>query len=393
MGFRFKMKCFGFETATDQIWYSECNYNALICLDRTNGRIREIVRIPGSNVCDGNLYSLIFKMGRDLILIPNRSNRITCYNMDNGCFSSISIDGHVTVSAASNYTAAHRYGDEIIMLPNRADKIIVYNHPSRTITTIEMKNDLLDKLYPNRRIQFRPQYEVVEDDLFIPFSDAGAILKMHLPSKRTEIKLVPGLAGCDTINYHNGIFYLASWDEKKIYALNKELCIIEEYTKFPDDMKSDKMIFAYSILIEEKLLFFPLLGDMIVSLDLKDKTIRKEMQIGSVGTNQLRTYFTKKYEDKIISLMAGDFCPSVFFYADDKLYKNLLCAWDTEYNNKVIKKYLVIDQRLDIVYENDTIGPDALIELLKDIEIKDHYVKAAELTETLGEKIYKTVIE
>lgn len=391
MEFNYKMRCFGFEATTNHLWYSECNYNALICLDKTDGRIRKIVRIPGNDLCDRNLYSLIFKINQDLILVPNRSNRITCYNIDRGCFSSIPIDDHVMISPASNYTAAYRYGNTIIMLPNRADKIIVYDYISRTISAIEIKNDLLDRLYPKRGVQFRPQYEVVEDYLFIPFTDAGAILKIHLPTKHIEVKLVTGMTGCDTINYYKGTFYLASWNEKKIYALNKELSIIAEYTSFPDEMKADKMIFAYSLLIGETLLYLPQLGNMIVSFDLTKKRIKKEVQIDTVNMNQLKTYFARMQKDKIISLMAGDSCPSVFFYADNALCKKPYCAWDAEYNSKVTKEYLTVTHRLDFVYENSAFRLETLIALLENMKTTDCYEKILKPTGIIGKKIYKIV--
>lgn len=248
----FKSRFCSFVETANLLWFSECNYNALLCIDRTDGKIRKIVMIPDDDIRGRDLYSCIFKIDNDLILVPNRSNRIVCYHIDNDSFSSIFIDEYVKVSLVSNYKAACQWGSEIIMLPNRADKIIIYNHLERKILTIEIKSDDLDKLYPNRVIQFRPQFEIIDDYLLIPFLEVGAILKINLSTKETEIILVEGLSGCDTINYYDGIFYLASWSQKKIYALNMNFNIIEEYTEYPTELEADKLIFAYSLLTGEK---------------------------------------------------------------------------------------------------------------------------------------------
>ncbi len=393
MSFTYKIKCFGFEEVSDQLWLLECNFNALICVDKKDGEIKKIIKIPDNNIKERDLYSFFIKIKQDLIFIPNCSNKIVSYNLENKCFSSIPIDNYVKTSSISNYKAAYQYEDEIIMLPNRADKIIIYNHSKRKISTIEIKDKDLDLLYPNRKIEFRPQFEILDKCLFIPFSDAGAVLKLHLITKQIEIKLIKGLSGCDTINYYDGIFYLASWNEKKIYALDKDFQIVNEYTSFPQGIKVEKMIFAYSLLVGEKIVYFPQSSNMIVSFGLKDKTIKEEMRLTSINKNYLKTYLAKIHENKMILLMANDRYFSVFFYLDNVLYKQPYCLWNEKYNNQRIENYLLNNDYFDNIYECVEITLNMWISIIEDIMNNIFGSKEVTKIKTIGENIYQYILK
>lgn len=378
----------GYVDIMDQIWFINREFNALISVDKSDGIIKKILKIPSDPIDKRCLFFSVFKIGDDLVGVPDNDDKIIIYNINDNVFSDISIKKHVKISAISNYKAAYLYKDEIIMLPNRADKIVVYNHSEKNISTISIKNNALDALYQNRVIQFRPQYEIIDEHLFIPYAQAGGILKLNLTSKQAEVRLVDGLSGCDTINYYNGMFYLASWNEKKIYAVDMNFHIVDVYTQYPDGFEADKCLFAYSLRIDKKILFFPQLGNMILSFDLEDKTIKEEMRVQMQDSDIAKTYFVKADKNEAVSLMHEDSWLSAFSYVDGVLCKKPYCTWDEARNSKVIEKYLKDNCYFGFVHERNGIGLDMIINLLEDAGSACFSQEESGYAGAFGKKIY-----
>lgn len=386
----YKMRCCGFVEIEDDLWFPECSFNALICMDKTKGIIKEIIKIPDVKLEIKNLYSEIFLLGNDLILVPAYSDKVVSYNLDSKEFFCASIKDYVGNFFISKYRAAYQYGNDIIMLPNAADLIIVYNHMRKEISTVEIKNIiLLNELYPDRHIQFRPQFEVVDERIFIPYAEAGAILIFDLISKQAEVKIIEGLSGCDTINYDKGMFYLAAWNERKLYAIDMDFHIVNVYMDYPVGLDADRHIFAYSLLIEEKILFFPQLGNMIVSFDLKNKKIKEEMRFQEPGNDYTRTYIARINRKMITLLMDEDSWLSNLFYLNGDLYKERYCKWDRSYNNHIIRKYLVENHYFDILYENNKITMNILVDVLENTEKYNLLRESLKEIKIIGADIYR----
>lgn len=388
----YKTRCNGFARIADNIWFSECKFNALICMGISDGKIKKILKIPNHVINRQNLFSEIFVINKSIILIPLSGNEIVSYNIDKDSFSCVSIKKNIEVPSISKYRAAYQHEHEIITFPNKGDKIIIYNHREGKVLTIDIKNSFLDELYPDRKIQFRPQFEVWNGTLYIPFAEAGAILKMDLVTKQTEIKMVKGLSGCDTINYYNGLFYLAAWNEKKIYAIDTDFQIVKEYTDYPKELTADEHIFAYSLLMENKIVYFPQACNMIVSFDLEDESIKEEVRINSSSVDFSKTYIAKMIDNKIISLMTEDSWLSSFSINKGILQKKQYCAWDNVYNSRIIEQYLIENGYFNNSYENNEIGLNIFIDQLNNVAVENSFRKLMEGAKTTGEVIYQSIL-
>jgi len=389
-----KMKFCGFIETVDQIWFFNRNFNALFCVNKINGKIEKIVKVPDGHTSMSALYSAIFKIGDNLICIPDWGDKIISYNINDNSFFDISLRDCAKIPAIANYKAAYQYKDEIFMFPQCANNniIIAYNTLERKVSTIKIDSHFLKERYHEGMKQFQFQFEILGEYIFIPFAEVGAVLVLNLMTKQIKIRWVNGLSGCNTINYHDGIFYLASWDEKKIYAVNRNFVITNEYTDFPDELKASKYIFRYAFLIEEKILYFPQAGNMILSFNLKDKTIKEEMRIKTQNANYTKTYLAKIQKNEIIALMTEDLWLSVFFFHGGTLHKRPYCQWNNEYNSKVIEKFLIKTKYFDNIYENSEVGLNMFVDILGNAEYNTFYREYSDYTGKTGEKIYRHIV-
>lgn len=393
MSLTYKARCWAFVENEDEIWYSECNFNALICVEKAKGIIREIIKIPYNLIHGSNLYLSMAIVNKELILIPFVSDKLVFYDLEKRVFSSIKIVNYIGEILPSYFKMIYQYRNNIILFPNIANKILIYDSIKKEIQTIEIKDDILKKTCCETNIKFRAQFEVVGEYLFVPFAESGAILVLDLQKKQVVIKLIDGLEGCSTINYYNGNFYLAAWNKKKIYVLDTELQIVHEYIHYPVSFKSEKHIFSYSLLMEEKILYFPQLCDEILSFDLNKKVLKKEMTVETSNNDFSKTYLVKPYEKKIIALTADDFWLSIYFYSEKNLVKRPYSSWNKEYNERRIINYLFENCYFDYIHESEDVDIGVFQEVL--LYNKKNYLSddKCRRNEIVGKKIYEYVVK
>lgn len=388
MNFIGKLQCFDFIETTSEIWFSNRSFNGLFCIDKRYGEIRRIIPIPDESIAGIRLHSSIFRINNELINIPDHSNRIVCYHMEQDNFSSIAIDGHVRTSDFSNFRAAHQYGNNIIMFPNRADRIIIYDHIKKEIFGIDFEDDVLKKIYPDRGIQFGRSFSTYDGCIFVPFMEADAVLKVDPLTRRAEIKIIDGLKGSNAITYCDDTFYLMSWRKRAIYETDMDFHIKNIYSDFPRELEGDERNFAHPVLIKNKIYYFPVFGNMILSFNIEKKEIKEEMRIKSPSSNSAKTHFARLCREKIISLMEGDLWFSEWSIPDGNLHKKPYSPWNQEHNNRIIENYLIQNGYFNTCSENEIFRVSDYIDIWATGKEDIFLAKQTDQMREAGKRIY-----
>lgn len=379
---KYKLRNFGFVEINGKIYFSNLFFNGLVELDIKTGRIDAIYQFPnyGRRICW--LYSKVVQVGEVLVFAPDWSEQIALFDTNTHKFQTINLDKNLVGERKPYFRCVYFYKGYLYMFPSKAKCILRYDLDRKEIRylgrDIFEQND--DENY------LRQQYEVINGKLFMPFTDRSNILSFDLETENIEVLRLENETGWSTINYIDETIWMSSWRNNEIYKWDLKTQEVSKFNKFPRELKTGEYKFAFSCVLENKIFYFPVDGNMIVAFDrLLDATecaIKNKMNVGEPIT----TYNVCNSNGRIFIVLAGieEICEC--YLEQGNLRKCNYIKYDCEFNNKIIDKYLLLGmsgRKVEQNHEdlNDFIGVISISEDKSKSSLEKH--KAS-----VGKKIY-----
>lgn len=341
----YKSRSLGYVETNDAIWFSNRDFNGLEKINKSTGRIELLKRFPEYDIRKQYIHSYMVRVKENFIFFPDLGDYITVYNIETSEFITVALDLEKIGKQKAYFSSACVYGQYIYIFPCRARKIIRYNVDLKIVTYLNTLDSVLDKIPSNLDI-FMQQYEVIDGKVYFPFASLNGMLVFDLETEKADICKLNISGGCSAISYHRGKFYMVSSRNKEIYSWDKDTEELKAYDAFPEDFEITKCqsynyLFGNSQILGEKIIFFPILGNMIVSFDVVSKEIYEERKIEDLYCEKWNTFWTLSREEKILVMLAGK---DVFFYINEtngKLLFETAFKLDNCYNEQAINNYLI----------------------------------------------------
>ncbi len=325
----------------DEIWFPNLNFNALMKINKSTGRLEIVDKFPNYGVWQGWLYSTVCHVNRQLVFVPNCSEEIVAYDLESQKFISTPLDHHSVGRKKTYFVNACVYKHYVYMFPMGAECIVRYDSIEHTIRYLENDLSLLIRTKPETFYCFYQQFERIDQKIYFPFLELNAVAIFDLDDESVEIKYLNIEGGCSTIRYIGNHFYLSAWKSPAIYSWDHKTGDIKAYREFPEGFTEEQM-FLYAYNIEDSIVFFPVQGNGIISFSLKSGGIRIIQNMQNPDQEPTMTYFVEETREKqgTLVLTADMEFISGCAYMENKLEIRPYCQMNHLYNKKRIDDFL-----------------------------------------------------
>lgn len=334
---KYKLRNFGFAEVNGKIYFSVLFFSGLVELDIKTGRIDAIYQFPRYKIERCWLYSKVVQAGNKLVFVPDRSDQIAVFNIDTHKFQVVDLDAEFVGQNKSYYRCICHHQKFIYMFPSKAKCIIRYDWELNEVKYIgkEIFETNNDENY------LRQQYEVVNGKLYMPFTDRNNILVFDLEKETIDILALEKGEGWSTINCIDNVMWMSSWRSNEIYKWDLKTQEIHKYN-FPYEMNTGIYKFAFSYAAENKIFYFPVTGNKIISFDCILGKTDYAFESDIITDEPLSTYNLQKSEKGVFSTQAE--AEEIFEYSfkKGKLQKCSYVKYDYEFNCKKIDAYFLL---------------------------------------------------
>lgn len=346
-----KLKYLDFIEIGEDIWFSNLYFNALIKINKSSGIIQIIDKFPNYNIEETWLYIAVYMIKDKLFFVPHKSKEIVSYDMISKKFISIPLDLDVIGKTEGYFLSAYAYENFIYMFPAYTRYIIRFDVQDNSIVYLDQGLSTALKELPPKAVCFIKEFEIIGNKIYIPFAMLNAIAIFDLEKEKLEIKYLNIIGGCSTIKYTEGYFYMASSKNYQIYRWDEKNNEIMVYDIFPDEFISKDFLFSCSCVFDKKIIFMPLVSNMIISLDLQTKELCCEKQINNENMVGWDTYFAKRKNDKLI-LMREDMPTLCLLEHEGKYLKYTpYFSLDDSFNKRRIRDFFIINMYYNVIQE------------------------------------------
>lgn len=349
----YQLRCLGFVEIGDDIWFANLYFNALVRLNRRTGKIEDLRKFPGYGMEWHWLYATVCHVDEYLVFVPFRSKEIVSYNMQTREFTSASLNLDMTGKKERYFADAFEYGKYVYMFPVEAECIVRYDVQRNSVKYLFPGLDTISDILPETAERFALQFEFVDGKVYMPFAGFPAVAIFDPEKESLTVKYLPVKGGCSTINYHNGFFYMASWKTCNIYRWNHKTEEIMVYDEFPQNFLPGEYPFLSGWVMENRIFFLPVEGNMIVSLDMESGQLYEEKKIDNRYKEVWRVFYGKRMGESLhIGIADKDhFC--VVDYRDGKTVIKPYFRQDTCFNRAMINIFFLENGYLDVFAEQD----------------------------------------
>lgn len=379
----YKLRCLGYAEVGDDIWFSNLNFNALMKLNKSSGRLQIVDTFPHYEIQRNWLYSTVHYINGQLIFIPCNSEEIAAYDIQSKEYSFTALRQDYLGKEGGHFLSLYAYGHYLYLFPARARCIVRYDVIDHSVKYLENELREVTVDFPEKTICFS-RYEIVDEKICMPFLELNAVAVFDVRKESLEVKYLDIPGGCSTINYVNGKFYLASYERSEIYCWEEDTGKVKVYDEFPEGFRTGGEAFLYTYCTGNRLFLFPLLSNMIVSFDFDTGKIYEEQRVNSVDQETWNTWFVKT-DGKVNTILLEerrDICSVCF--RDGKLDIDPYFEQNALYNQRQISSYLLQHGYYDYYIENKGSLEDYL-EILSDAEKS---MTAADKRDNCGRNIY-----
>ena len=354
MSYLHKLKCQGFLEKENSIWLSNWFFNALIEVEKANGNIRTMKKFPDYEVWKDKLYSEICLVDGTLVFVPNKSEEVVSYHIENGRFTSCALDVGQVGEAKPYFKSAVVYRNYVYMFPMNAECIIRYDVVENSIKYFENLSHIIKNEKHENFIWFPMRYEILNGKVYIPFVELNAVAIFDINKESLDIRHIDIRGGCTTINYMQGHFYMASSRSPNIYRWDIKTDEVKIYDAFPEKFVPGQLLFSDTCRTKNRIVFFPLFSNMIVSLDIHTGEIHEERRIEIVDEGLCKTYCVRKSKGKVYVITSdqGNICIARDMDSiDRKIGLMPGIRWENRYNQSAIDEYLMNQGYFDGIFE------------------------------------------
>lgn len=382
----FKLRYLDFVEKKDDIWFPNLHFNALMKVNKSSGEIQIVDKFPNYEVWEKWLYIAVYTIDEKMIFVPHRSQEIVYYDTITEKFSSIDLNLDIVGETGGYFLSAFAYKNYVYMFPAYTRYIVRFDIRKDSIEYFDFGLTDALKNFPDTTVCFIKEFEIVGHKIYIPFAMLNAIAVFDLEEEKLVIKYLDIDEGCSTIKYIDGYFYLASCRKHQIYRWDEETEEITMYDTFPMEFKSKNYVFSCSFIISEKIIFAPLESNMFISFDLQTKEICCEKKLNNQNIEPWNTYFVKKVNDRIISMITDVSTPCLFEYQNRNLRYTPYYVESDLFNMKTISDFLIKNMFSNIIIENEEILKE-YIEIIKNSSILIAYSEMRKYGKSILEQI------
>ncbi|MCI9596419.1 MAG: hypothetical protein HFE75_03805 [Firmicutes bacterium] len=355
----YKLRSFGYVEIDDEIWFPNLNFNALMKINKSTGRLEIVDKFPNYGAWQGWLYSTVCYVDGYLVFVPNCSEEIVAYNLKSQKFISTALDNEFIGQKKTYFINGYVHEHYVYMLPTGAECIVRYNSNNHTIQYLENELSALIRTKPETFYCFYQQFEVIDQKIYIPFLELNAVVIFGLAEESIEIKYLDIKGGCSTINYVDGLFYLASWKSPEIYCWNEETGKIKTYREFPENFMGTQM-FLCGCDVGDRIVLFPEQSNMIISFSITSGEIYEVQEIHNFNNDPVMTYFVSNTETGQYLLTADMDAIGSYIYTTNRLEIRPCHSTDKLYNKKQIDNFFF--------HEDEKVLEEYIAEVLKNSE-------------------------
>lgn len=366
----------GYVEIENEIWFPNFNFNALVKLEKSSGKIRVIDRFPNFSIEKRSLYSTVCHVKDWLVFVPYNSDEIVSYNIRTKEFVSALLDQKYVGERREYFLSAYVHDRSVYMFPMAAKCLVRYDVYDRS--AVYLTDPYIDSI-PETSFCFGQEFEVVDKKVYLPFLNVNAVAVLDVQKERLDIRNLQFGEGCSTINYGGGFFYLASTGKGELYRWEMGTGDVEIY-HFPKELEAVEYAFLCSCRREDKLLFFPDMGNMVVSFDIRSGKMREERRINEPTI----TFFIK--ENVILMEHMNHLCS--FSYSAGKLSFAPYLQMDDPYNREEILRFLLQEGYFGVLTEED-ISLEDYVKVLKRMDSK----QKADRKDSYGNVIWNKSLE
>lgn len=287
----------------NQAWFVHMEYNALFETDVESGKCKYLGYIPQEEICMHWLYVNMKKYGNYLVLAPFMANDIALYDIEKNIYIKIELKKYQGNDLKEKFSDLIIYKNKIFFIPMVYSAIVCLDMDTLNVEYIEdIVNDIeLRRL--NQRYNFNKPIQQKEV-LWIGCFATNCIIEYHMDTcKYIFHKVQKCQKGMSGIAYQNGEFWMVQFPQYRIVSWNLYTKEERIYDKFPLGFEGRIYPFSHIVCDKQRILLLPEQANMILSLNLKTKTIDGAMRhdIERTGEVAYCTYFKFKGEQLYIT--------------------------------------------------------------------------------------------
>ncbi len=330
----------------DKIWFFNQNFNGLVSVGKCDGKIINIYRDPRTVIQGRFLYSSIAYYEHNIILIPLVCSSIAIFDMNKEEFSYIELDRALFTDGNVRFIGYCQVGKYIYMFPGNMSALVKLNSETMEIQYI---NKGIEKQIRNSAgCVFRNQFEIVDNKIYMPFLSSSGIAVYDMETDCFEVKLEKQLRNCSTISYKDGLFYIGSWNEKRLYIWDENSGLTK---KVDIDIALDsEYTFNASHIDNDKLFLVPYHADEMVLYDIKKGTYA--LYHYDVDLKELNTSYLVKKDNGTMCL-AGTNTIWEISMSNEDMQLIPYVEMDEEYNRHTIARYFLDSKMFSNIIEKE----------------------------------------
>ena len=381
----------------ERLYFSSFRGNGLFCY---NGEAVE--HICSFEEEGPKLFSDATQYGDRIYFTPLTASRIYFYDLKMKRLDKIEY-GHKSIA---DFGFSILNGNDLYMFPTYYSGILKLNLETHDIDIIDSwLNDDYERCKMSEAPYFRGDYVRNGDVVYIPFSNAHAVLEFHLGGGESNVHDV-GKQDYSTIASDGSTFWMAPRTSGAIVSWNPSTCEVIEYPNFPEGFLQGG--FVGSFFEDGYVWIFPETSNMVLKINAQTGEIVEEVGFSDICGHKMRGYsvwnavfvYMKKNAERIL-LCSGRSSEIVFFHPNTgevrrfrlelpdqtaSLFKEEPYQWYAAFRNKKIKRLFS--------YENQSYDVGAYLEYVVECsEYIEEYLmeKKEENSKDFGEVIYRGV--
>lgn len=253
-------------TINDRIAYaSSYQANGLFEVDLENYECTYISLFPKEEISRSRLHSVAILIERKIYFIPSFAKNISIYDIDTRTIQQISIPHPIIeryfYKEKFKFINAKLYDNNLWIFPSTYPGILKLN-----IKTLEM--DIIDNWVPEEKYFFRNALCVDDDIVYLPDGISNRMLVFNMANQEAKIiNIGKNNHGISSMKLWNNKYWMAPRLDGSVISWNPISNAISEYVEYPEEFRTEKIVFNSILICEEKIYLMPASANSVISIE------------------------------------------------------------------------------------------------------------------------------
>lgn len=307
------------EEDDNNIWFSATDTNGLFKLDKETEIISKVAGFPNENSNGIRLYSKVFKYKNKLIFTPMSANEIAIFDIDSNEITKIPVLENEKCNSKLKFSGIAKYDKWVFLIGCTYPAILKIDMITDEVEYYsEWSIDIEKYIVDASDVYFKRDFYMKEEYLYIPFCNAGAILKFNmLTGQHTIINLEENHGFSSICVDEKDNMWLSPRKNGAIIKVDIDTFKVTKYDKYPSKFISGMFPFSNIEYLNGCLWLMPQTANMLLKFDIEKEEMECIKYFENDALNTLSSHYTFSYvKDNFIKAFNCDLSKIVHF--DDK---------------------------------------------------------------------------